>query len=237
MKGKILELLKTKFVGVDEKILERISEKLSEKTTSEEEAKKAVDGVTYQTIIQSEADRRATEATKSAIENYEKKHGLKDGKKVDPEPQPKPESKPDPKPQPNGDDMPEWAKAMLENQNKQIEILTSKLDNMDKEKVANSRKALFAESIKALPDKQKAMYEKNFQRMSFESDDDFNAFMDDHKKDIEEVIKENIAKGAVFGFPIGSAGASGGGEVSDILKGMAEKSEAERKNQKSLFEN
>lgn len=233
MKGKILELLKTKFVGVDEKILERISEKLSEKTTSEEEAKKAVDGVTYQTIIQSEADRRATEATKSAIENYEKKHGLKDGKKVDPEPQPKPESKP----QPNGDDMPEWAKAMLENQNKQIEILTSKLDNMDKEKVANSRKALFAESIKALPDKQKAMYEKNFQRMSFESDDDFNAFMDDHKKDIEEVIKENIAKGAVFGFPIGSAGASGGGEVSDILKGMAEKSEAERKNQKSLFEN
>lgn len=233
MKGKILELLKTKFVGVDEKILERISEKLSEKTTSEEEAKKAVDGVTYQTIIQSEADRRATEATKSAIENYEKKHGLKDGKKVEPKPDPKPE----PKPEPKGDDMPEWAKAMLENQNKQIEMLTSKLDNMDKEKVANSRKALFTESIKALTDKQKAMYEKNFQRMSFESDDDFNSFMDDHKKDIEEVIKENTAKGAVFGFPIGSAGASGGGEVSDILKGMAEKSEAERKNQKSLFEN
>ena len=80
---KILAGLKTKFPGVDSKILERIAKKKAETTTTEDEVKTVVDGVTFQSIIDSEGDRRANEAQSSAVSNYEKKYRLKDGKTID----------------------------------------------------------------------------------------------------------------------------------------------------------
>ena len=50
---KILAGLKTKFPGVDSKILERIAKKKAETTTTEDEVKTVVDGVTFQSIIDS----------------------------------------------------------------------------------------------------------------------------------------------------------------------------------------
>ena len=65
----ILKALKTKFPGVDAKILERIAKKKAETTTKEEEVKTVVDGVTFQSILESEGDRRADEAQKTAVTN------------------------------------------------------------------------------------------------------------------------------------------------------------------------
>lgn len=74
MYEKILSGLKTKFAGVDPKILERIAKKKAETTTTEEEAKTVVDGVTFQSIIESEGDRRANEAQNTAITNMEQEN-------------------------------------------------------------------------------------------------------------------------------------------------------------------
>ena len=82
MKKKILELLKTKFEGVSESILDRIAEKLAKTVTTEEQAATSVEGVTLQQVLEAYGDSRATEATKTAVSNYEKRHGLKDGRKI-----------------------------------------------------------------------------------------------------------------------------------------------------------
>lgn len=83
MKTKILELLKTKFTGVQESVLSRIADKLAKTALTDEQATTAVEGVTIQTVIDSYADSRVGEATNTAVSNYEKKHGIKDGKPVD----------------------------------------------------------------------------------------------------------------------------------------------------------
>ena len=83
MKQKILDLLKTKFTGVQESVLSRIADKLAKTALTEETATTAIEGVTIQTVIDSYADSRVGEATNTAVANYEKKHGIKDGKTVE----------------------------------------------------------------------------------------------------------------------------------------------------------
>lgn len=80
MKKIILDALKAKYVGVSESILNRMAEKLVKTVTKEEDVAAAVEAVTFQQVIDSEADRRATEASQSAVANYEKRHSLKKGR-------------------------------------------------------------------------------------------------------------------------------------------------------------
>ena len=83
MKKKLLEALKTKFVGIDEAILDRIATKKAEGLTEESKITALVDGITIQYVIQSYGDYRANEANVSSVNNYEEKYGLKDGKPVE----------------------------------------------------------------------------------------------------------------------------------------------------------
>jgi len=107
MKEKILELLKTKFVGVSEQTLSRMAEKAAKTATSEEQAQAYVDGVNFQNVVDSEADYRATKATQTSIENYEKKYNIKEGKPVETEPEKKTDEKKD-------EEVPLWAKQLQE---------------------------------------------------------------------------------------------------------------------------
>lgn len=79
-KEQILEALKTKFQGVQASILDRVATKLAQTVTTEEQVKTAVEGVTIQQVIESYGDSRATQATSTAVHNYEAKYGLKDGR-------------------------------------------------------------------------------------------------------------------------------------------------------------
>lgn len=81
----ITDALKTKFVGVDDKIISRVAAKLAKTVTKQEDVATSVEGVTFQQILESYGDSRATEATQTAVQNYEKKHGLKDGQKFEEE--------------------------------------------------------------------------------------------------------------------------------------------------------
>lgn len=204
MKEKVISSLKTRFSGVEEKTIERICEKLLAKTTpqNDDDVKAMVEGVTIQQVMESYADARVTEATKTAISNYEKKHGLKDGKLVDPNPDPKPKPEPNPKPT-GGGDVPDWAKPLME----QTKMLADRLTAMDADRLTANRKKVLSKAIENLPSSFKAKFEKDFSRMSFKNDEDFQQWIDDDlKADVESIEKEINFKGATFSRPKGGGG-------------------------------
>ena len=93
MKEKILAALKTKFIGVDDAILNRIADKKAIGVTDESQVTSIVEGVSFQDVLNSNGDFRANQAQSSAVQNYEKKFNLKDGKPLEdlnPAPNPNP---------------------------------------------------------------------------------------------------------------------------------------------------
>jgi len=110
MKEKILEMLKTKFNGVSEQTLNRMADKAAKTVTDEDGATTYVDGLVFQSVIDSEADYRATKATQTSIENYEKKHNLKEGKPLESKKEPEPKKEEPPK----NDEIPDWGKSVLD---------------------------------------------------------------------------------------------------------------------------
>lgn len=73
MYKELLEALTTKFQGVSETVLSRIAHKHEDTAKTLEDVKTITEGVTIQQIIDGEADRRATEASTTAVKNYKKK--------------------------------------------------------------------------------------------------------------------------------------------------------------------
>lgn len=195
----ILKALKTKFPGVDAKILERIAKKKAETTTKEEEVKTVVDGVTFQSILESEGDRRADEAQKTAVTNYEKKYKLKDGKPTD---EPAPKTTPSPTNQPTGEEDSEVMK-MLKEIKEDNEQLRNELNGFKSEKLGNQRKQQFEALFEGASDKLKERYMRNYDRLSFKDDEDFNGWLDSQKPFIEDDIKTEKAAGATNTPPLG----------------------------------
>ncbi len=183
MKEKIFEALKTKFkeFGVPASILEGVADKLSKTVTTEDQIETAVSGVNFETLSQSEIDRRTIGVVEKAIENYEGKHGLKDGKPVK-----KPESK---KPDSNlkndagGDDgEPEWAKKLSE----RLESYEEKLTRLEKERETSSKLNQAKDLLKTskIPDKLK---DKWLKRVNV---DDEDTSLEDQVKALEDEYLE-----------------------------------------------
>jgi hypothetical protein len=203
MKKEILEALKAKFVGVSEAILNRIADKLAKTVIKQEDVATAIEGVTFQQVLESYGDSRATEAQQTAVTNYEKKHGLKDGKKVE-EPKPTEQPKPNEETKHGKEDMPAWAKALIDSN----KTLSDKLSAMEGEKIATSRKSSLEAILKNAPEKIRQRYEKDFVRMTFKDDEDFNRWIGEITPDVEAITNEYQAKGGVVTRP--KAGAAGG---------------------------
>lgn len=218
MKKKILDALTTKFEGVDAKILDRVAAKLAKTVTKEEEVEPAVEGVTFQDILTSYGDARATEASKTAVSTYEKKHGLRDGKKVNTDGDDEPDDDTDDDTDDDGADdkkkdpkakksqkkddeaMPAWAKAILE-ANK---AMKERLDAMDKGKVAATRREKVNKAIEKLTDKQRKPYGR--MKLDDMSDDEFETFLEEVTADAEEMAAENEANDATFSAPFSHEG-------------------------------
>ena len=204
MYQQILDALKKKFAGVNDKILERMAKKMAKTTKTEDEVQTAVDGVTFQQIIDSEGDRRANEATDTAVRNYETKHNLKDGKPVA-----KPNDDDDDDDDDvtlddddvNDDDNTKGSKGkkgkgkkgmsrtekllqqMLDNQQK----INERLDRMDGEKTATSRKSRFEELLKDAPEKVRTRYMRDYDRLSFKDDADYDQWLEDITPEIDQI--------------------------------------------------
>ncbi|WP_213279316.1 hypothetical protein [Chryseobacterium indologenes] len=117
---KILKELKTKYanLGLSETILKAKAKQIEKAVKTEEEIADAVAGVEDDlAIFQSFADQNRTLAKK--IEELEK------GKGADPKPEPTDPKPEDPKPTPTGDEIPAWAKAMIESNKTLAESLTA----------------------------------------------------------------------------------------------------------------
>lgn len=200
---KILAGLKTKFPGVDSKILERIAKKKAETTTTEDEVKTVVDGVTFQSIIDSEGDRRANEAQSSAVSNYEKKYKLKDGKPSEPPQQDPPQQDPPQPPTPPAGGEDSEVLKMLKQIQQDNQQLRTEINGMKTKELGNQRKDKFSALFEGASDKLKERYMRNYDRLTFKDDEDFNGWLDQQKPFIESDIKEEKAQGAKTTPPVG----------------------------------
>ena len=151
MKEKILAFLKTKLVGVPDNYLTGVAEHYSKTVTEDKQIETTfTDGVIdllklNAGLLQSEGDKRVTEATKTALKNFQEKHGLKeDGTPI------KKEVKKDVVPNP---DEPAWFTAYKEQQKEQNEALNAKLEKQEQEKTltALSEKVKTHEKLKDIP--------------------------------------------------------------------------------------
>lgn len=200
MLKEILNALKAKFEGVSDAVLNRIATKLAKTVTTAEQVKSAVDGVTLQQVIDSYADNRATEATQTAIRNYEQKHGLKDGVKID---NPGDPQEKDPNQQSEGgigEQTPEWAKAIL----KANEALTERIAKMEGANTTSARKAQITEIVSKLPETLRKPYERI--ALDKMTDDEFSSLVTSVSSEVDGIAKEISAKGAVFGRPNAQSG-------------------------------
>lgn len=214
----ILSALQTKFTGVDDKILSRIAKKYAKTATgtTEADAKTIVDGISLQQVIESHADYRATEASKTAVQNYETKHHLREGKPIATPPKATSATDPATDPAPKGgqkeEETPAWAKTIIEDN----KALREELESFKKEKTTNSRLAQFKEAIKSLPDKFKERYEKDFSRLAFKDEEDFNSYLEEIAPDIAEIATQVSITGAKVTQPLGGKGTAT--EASALVK-------------------
>ena len=168
MKVKLLAALKTKFIGVDDAILDRIATKKAEGLTDESQITSIVDGISFSDVLTSYGDFRAGDASNSAVRNYEKKHNLKDGKPIEnPNPNPKPEEKKD-------DDVPAWAQALIDSN----KTLSTELSTLKQEKLQATRQ----EQVLAKA-KEYGIPENYAKRCSIKEDEDLDTYFKDLKQD------------------------------------------------------
>ena len=238
----ILDALKKKFEGVDEKVLNRIARNAAKTVKSEDEATQFVEDYTIQQVIDSYSDSRVTES----ISSYEKKHGLKDGKPattdddtddVDGNKDPDKDKKGNNDDEPDEDgkgkgkkgnkennEMPSWARALIDGQTR----LNERLDGIEKGKVADARKSRFMEVIKGAPEKFRERAEKKFSRYTFKDDEDFEEYLEELAEEVEEVSTTEESKGGIVTPPKG--GNKGGGseyKPSSAMKARAERNKTE----------
>lgn len=207
MKQKLFEALKAKFPGVDADILDRIATMLAKTVTDESDVTTAVEGVTQEfiSVIEGYGDSRATGAQKTAVANYERKHNLKDGVKVAQQQQQEPTKEPE-----GGDDMPAWAKTLIES-NQQ---LSERLNRLDTERTTTARRQQLATITNKLPEALRKPYE----RMSVDNlkEEEFTQLLSDVTTEVDGIVSGMNAKGAVFGKPAAHNG--GGNQVGELTE-------------------
>ena len=219
MKQKLFDALKAKFPGVNANVLNRIAEKLAKTVTTDEQVTTAIAGVTQEfiEIIESYGDSRATEAQQTAVQNYETKYGLKDGQKIDANGGAAGQagSTTVQQQQAAQEPVPAWAQALIDSNKK----LNERLDKMDGERTTATRKQQLSTVIEKLPAQLRKAYERT--PVDNLTDEQFNTLVGEIANEVNGIVSEVKAKGAVFGKP----SVSGGTDTSH--EGEASKEEVE----------
>jgi len=216
MKTLIIEGLKAKFPGISNSIITGIADKLAKTATTEEEATTATEGVTFQTVL----DFQATSVSLTAKLNYEKKHNLKDGKPIEAG-----DDKSDPAKKPDGE--PEIETAKEKAAREKYEKLEARLNQMDGDKVATSRKKQLDAAIAKGDAAFKARYEKSLGRMTFKDDEDFNSFLTEVQADTEAFVAAAALGGSTFKRPMGGGGGTPADKPSPEVEARIKAREAE----------
>lgn len=211
MKQQILTALKAKFVGVSDAILDRVSTKLAQTVTTAEQVQTAVDGVTFQQVLESYGDSRATQATQTAVHNYETKYGLKDGVKVTPPetqvPVVPPVTPPVTPPAGGAETVPAWAQALIDSNNS----LKNELAQMKTARTTETRKQQISTLIEKLPENLRKAYSRT--PVDGLTDEQFTALVGEITTEVGDIQSSIQQKGAVFGKPAAQNGGNQGAEL------------------------
>ena len=213
MKQQILTALKAKFVGVSDAILDRVATKLAQTVTTAEQVQTAVDGVTFQQVLESYGDSRATQATQTAVHNYETKYGLKDGVKVTPpETQPPvvpPVTPPVTPPAGGAETVPAWAQALIDSNNS----LKNELAQMKTARTTETRKQQISTLIEKLPENLRKAYSRT--PVDGLTDEQFTALVGEITAEVSDISTTITQKGAVFGQPANNGGTVNNTQLSE----------------------
>ena len=211
MKQQILTALKAKFVGVSDAILDRVATKLAQTVTTAEQVQTAVDGVTFQQVLESYGDSRATQATQTAVHNYETKYGLKDGVKVTPpETQPPvvpPVTPPVTPPAGGAETVPAWAQALIDSNNS----LKNELAQMKTARTTETRKQQISTLIEKLPENLRKAYSRT--PVDGLTDEQFTALVGEITTEVGDIQSSIQQEGAVCGKPAAQNGGNQGAEL------------------------
>lgn len=215
MKEQILEALRSKFPGRSAVILGRIADKLAKTATTPEQVTTAVEGVTPELIevIESYGDSRATEASTTAVTNYEAKYGLREGKPTT-TPAPTGEGN-DNAPKGQADEsVPAWAVSLTE----RVTALQNELNRRDAERTTTGRRQALEAIYGHLPESLR----KGYERIPLDtlSDEEFTKLSADVTAEVGEIGQTFAAKGAVFSTP--SAHHGGAGAQKELTKEQIE---------------
>lgn len=210
MKQQILTALKAKFVGVSDAILDRVATKLAQTVTTAEQVQTAVDGVTFQQVLESYGDSRATQATQTAVHNYETKYGLKDGVKVTPpeqQPPVPPVTPPVTPPAGGAEAVPAWAQALIDSNNS----LKNELAQMKTARTTETRKQQISTLIEKLPENLRKAYSRT--PVDGLTDEQFTTLVGEITTEVGDIQSSIQQKGAVFGKPAAQNGGNQGAEL------------------------
>lgn len=203
----ILDALTTKYKGVDARILTRMARKLAKSVKSEDEVQDAVDGVTMMDFIQQESDRSASAATENAVKNYEQKYHIKDGKPfkaAEPTPPADGDGEGDedddegdegttktPTASKNGRARKHVSKleAQIAALTETVSTLTGTITKMQQDRTAKTRRQQYEELFEGVDEKVKNRYLRNFDRLSFKDDNDFNEWLEEMTPQVTEELK------------------------------------------------
>jgi len=226
MKEKILTHLKSKLTGVQESFLVGIAENFSKTITDEASIETTITQPVLDAIklsaqmLQVEGDRRATEATKSAVKNFIDKHGLDENGK--------PKGKPD-KTEPDGGgggnpDVPAWFKSFADKIDRELQESKQKLTAIEQ---AKTHEVLSGKVKASLKEKGIPEWFSNplLRNLTVESEDKIDQLVTQIEADFGVARQASAEQGVVIAVPPRPEGATEAG--AEIGKKLAEKRNAE----------
>jgi len=177
MEDKIIALLTTQFPGVRNDGLKQLARVLSLQFATEDEAKALVEKLTKAQVdgfvkeFRKEVDREVSDSNKTFETNLKKQYDLVEKKKAEKTEKEKPEEKPD-----------DVTTALLLAELKKI---TLEISGMKTERVAGLRLQSLKDKLEGCKsDDFKAKVLKDFARMQFETDEEFNEYLTETEQDI-----------------------------------------------------
>ncbi len=201
MKKKILEALKTKYknLGFGEKAFDGVATYIEPSIKEEADIETAIAGVeVLLKAFQGEVDKLRTEKTaaeKAAADLVAKVKEL-GGAPAQTEPETNVEDK----------DTPAWAKALIESN----KTLSAKLAALEGDKVSTTRKQKLDAIIGKLPDNLRKSYART--PVKDLTDEEFETLTTEISTEVEALVKDSTARGAVFGRPVGNGAGNGNSE-------------------------
>lgn len=178
--NEILAALELKFAGRRKDGLEQLAQVLAIQFDTIEDAKKAIDAMSEQRVddfikeYRKKVDAEITKSNKTAEDNLRKKYDFVE----------KGEPKPNPKPQPNPDEPPaeppKWAQTLIE-----------EVSSLKSEKATAARRAMLEKVFaKDTPESYKKAILGGFEARTFESDEEFNSYLESTRTDAQAFMQE-----------------------------------------------